>query len=118
MMFGCQLEHKHKRLAEAEEIRTPNLLIWSQTRYRCATTPQRNAAGWRIPHHMTLVHKPRSGEMMAGRKSAFVTADAAHEKAHCDTLNETRWALAAEKVKEGYEGGCRLCAVRAGYCLP
>ena len=24
---------------EAREIRTPNLLIWSQTRYRCAIAP-------------------------------------------------------------------------------
>ena len=34
---------------EAREIRTPNLLIWSQTRYRCAIAPM--VAGAEEVHH-------------------------------------------------------------------
>ena len=34
---------------EAREIRTPNLLIWSQTRYRCTIAPM--VAGAEEVHH-------------------------------------------------------------------
>ena len=36
---GLNMRTSVKWQSEAREIRTPNLLIWSQTRYRCAIAP-------------------------------------------------------------------------------
>ena len=40
LVFHCEYSKN-----EAREIRTPNLLIWSQTRCRCAIAPLHNGPG-------------------------------------------------------------------------
>ena len=50
--------------SEAREIRTPNRLIWSQTRYRCAMAPsckgRATVAPWPLPARdaLPLLHGP------------------------------------------------------------
>ena len=44
-LYSCHLAKEDTSQNEGREIRTPNLLIWSQTRCRCAIPPERRALG-------------------------------------------------------------------------
>ena len=54
------------RRNEGREIRTPNLLIWSQTRYRCAIPPVEICA-WRLPYPTALALSPAGAAMKQTR---------------------------------------------------
>ena len=58
--------------SEGREIRTPNLLIWSQTRCRCAIPPLQGSNGIRMwtMHHCSRTKRQRSFARVSDWESA------------------------------------------------
>ena len=95
---GASGQLERRRNNEAREIRTPNLLIWSQTRCRCAIAPH-GLLWWRVGFAFSKARRPsprtdsvaarpstspcaRSGRVGKGVGGSFEGADGGISNGH------------------------------------
>ena len=87
----CDVEPTLKSQNEAREIRTPNLLIWSQTRCRCAIAPLEylltGGTTTRVPADSSLLP---SKKKLHGTRGAHATSTPVASLPNCSRCTTAR----------------------------